>query len=96
MREMGIRMALGAAPRDVIRLVVRQGGIQLAIGLAIGLLMAFGLTRVIGILMFEVTPSDPLVFSSVVGVIAAVGLLASLVPASKATRAEPVSALRSE
>jgi predicted permease len=96
MREMGIRMALGAAPRDVIGLVVRQGGIQLAIGLGIGLLMAFGLTRVIGILMFEVTPSDPLVFSSVVGVIAAVGLLASLVPASKATRAEPVSALRSE
>ena len=96
MREMGIRMALGAGPRQVIGLVVRQGGMQLAIGLGIGLLLAFGLTRVIGILMFEVTPGDPLVFSAVVAIIAAVGLLASFVPANKATRAEPVSALRSE
>ena len=96
MREMGIRMALGASARDVIALVVRQGGLQLAIGLGLGLILALGLTSVIGLLMFEVTPRDPLVFSAVVGVIAAVGLLASFLPANRATRAEPVAALRSE
>jgi ABC-type antimicrobial peptide transport system permease subunit len=96
MREMGIRMALGASSRDVIGLVVRQGGVQLAFGLGVGLLLAFGLTRIIGLIMFDVTPKDPLVFSVVVAVIAGVGLLASFIPASRATRAEPVSALRSE
>jgi len=96
MREMGIRMALGASSRDVIGLVVRQGGVQLAFGLGVGLLLAFGLTSIIGLIMFEVTPRDPLVFSAVVAVIAGVGLLASYLPASRATRAEPVSALRSE
>jgi len=96
LREMGIRMALGASPRDVIRLIVGQGGRQLGIGLAFGVLMAFGLTRVIGFLMFEVTPQDPLVFASVVLIIASVGLLASVVPARRATLAEPVAALRTE
>jgi hypothetical protein len=96
MREMGIRMALGASARDVVRLVLRQGGIQLAFGLGIGLLLALGLTRVIGMLMFEVTPRDPPVFSLVVLTIAAVGLLASLVPARRATRTQPVTALHSE
>jgi predicted permease len=96
MREMGIRMALGASARDVIRLVLRQGGTQLAFGLGLGLLIALGLTRVIGILMFEVTPRDPPVFLLVVLIISAVGLLASLVPARRATRTHPVLALRSE
>jgi predicted permease len=96
MKEMGIRMALGASAADVIRLVLRQGGVQLALGLGIGLLIALGLTRVIGILMFEVTPRDPPVFALVILVIAGVGLLASLVPARRATRTEPVAALRSE
>ena len=95
-REMGIRMALGASARDVVRLVMRQGGIQLGIGLLLGLLMAFGLTRVIGVLMFEVTPRDPPVFLLVVLIITAVGLLASLVPARRATRTQPVVALRAE
>jgi ABC-type antimicrobial peptide transport system permease subunit len=80
----------------VIRLVLRQGGTQLGFGLGLGLLIAMGLTRVIGILMFEVTPRDPPVFLLVVLVIAAVGLLASLVPARRATRTHPVVALRSE
>ncbi|HEV8598182.1 MAG TPA: ABC transporter permease [Gemmatimonadales bacterium] len=96
MKEMGIRMALGASARDVIRLVLRQGGTQLGFGLVIGLLLAFGLTRVIGILMFEVEPRDPPVFVLVVLTIAGVGLLASLVPARRATRTHPVVALRSE
>jgi len=96
MREMGIRMALGASARDVIRLVMRQGIMQLAIGLSIGLMMAYGLTRVIGILLFQTTPQDPPVFTGVVLVITAVGLLASLVPARRATRAEPAAAIRYE
>jgi ABC-type antimicrobial peptide transport system permease subunit len=95
-KEMGIRMALGASAGDVIRLVMAQGGKQLAIGLSLGLLLAYGLTRVIGILMFEVTPQDPPVFTTVVLVITAVGLLASLVPARRATRTQPTVALRYE
>lgn len=95
-RELGIRMALGANAGDVIRLVLRQGGKQLAIGLVAGLLIAFGLTRVIGILMFEVTPQDPPVFTLVVLLIAVVGLLASFLPARKATGVQPVVALRTE
>lgn len=96
MKEMGIRMALGASARDVIRLVLRQGGKQVAVGLVLGLLAAYGLTRVIGILMFEVTPQDPPVFTVVVLVIVMVGMLASLVPARRATRVEPIAALRYE
>ena len=95
-RELGIRMALGASGNDVIRLVLRQGGKQLAAGLVVGLLIAYGLTRVIGILMFEVTPQDPPVFTIVVLTIAAVGFLASLVPARRATGVQPVVALRAE
>jgi putative ABC transport system permease protein len=96
MKEMGIRMALGASARDLIRLILRQGGVQLAFGLGIGLVLALGLTRVIGILMFEVTPQDPPVFALVLVTIAAVGLLASLVPARRATRTHPTVALRAE
>ena len=95
-RELGIRMALGANAADVIRLVLRQGGKQLAVGLGAGLLIAFGLTRVIGILMFEVTPQDPPVFTLVVLLIAVVGLLASFLPARRATGVQPVVALRTE
>jgi predicted permease len=96
MKEMGIRMALGANAQDVIRLILRQGGKQIAVGLVLGLLAAFGLTRVIGVLMFEVAPRDPPVFTMVVLIIAGVGVLASLVPARRATRAEPTVALRYE
>ncbi len=96
MRELGIRMALGASARDVVRLVVRQGGIQLGVGLAFGLVMAYGLTRIIALLMFEVAPQDPPVFSIVVIVIAVAGLLASLIPARRATGVNPVVALRYE
>jgi len=95
-REMGIRMALGATGRDVVRLILRQGARQLLVGLAIGLTLAYGLTRVIRILMFETTPQDPPVFTVVVVVIAAVGMLASFVPARRATRVDPGVALRYE
>ncbi|MFN2316458.1 MAG: FtsX-like permease family protein, partial [Gemmatimonadales bacterium] len=95
-REMGIRMALGAGPHQVIRLIMGQGVRQLAVGLTIGLALALGLTRVIGMLMFDISAQDPSVFSGVTALIAAVGLLASFLPARQATRAEPTEALRAE
>jgi putative ABC transport system permease protein len=95
-KEMGIRMALGATGRDVVRLVLRQGGMQILVGLSIGLVLAYGLTRVIGILMFETTPQDPPVFTIVVAVITVVGLLASVIPARRATQVDPGVALRYE
>lgn len=96
LREMGIRMALGASPRDVVRLVMRQGAVQIGLGLAGGLLMAFGLTRVIAFLLFEMTPQDPPVFALVTVTITLVGMMASLVPARRATLTQPTEALRAE
>ncbi len=93
-QEMGIRMALGAGARDVISLVLRQGLVQLGIGLAIGLVMAVGLSRVLGILMFEVDAQDPVVFATITLIIVAVGLAASFVPAKRATNVDPMEALR--
>ncbi len=95
-QEMGIRMALGANAGNVIRLVLGQGLMQLGVGLTIGLGLAFGLSNIVAILMFDVQPRDPTVFGSIVGVIAIVGLLASFVPARRATRIHPVEALRYE
>ena len=95
-KEMGIRMALGASGRDVVRLVMRQGGMQILVGLSIGLVLAYGLTRVIGFLMFQTTPQDPPVFTLVVLVITVVGMLASFIPATRATRVDPGAALRYE
>jgi len=95
-QEMGIRMALGAGSRDVVGLVARQGAAQLAIGLAVGLLLAFGLTRVVGILMYDVDPQDPMVFGSVLALIILVGVAAAVLPARRATSVSPVEALRAE
>jgi len=95
-QEMGIRMALGAGARDVVGLVLRRGILQLAIGLSIGLVLAFLLSQVVGILMYQVDPRDPMVFSLVVAVIVAVSLLASWVPARRATAVDPMVALRYE
>jgi predicted permease len=95
-KEMGIRMALGASARDVLTLILRQGGAQLSLGLGIGLAMAFGLSRVLRIIMFDTQPGDPSVFASTVVVILGVGLAASLVPARRATAVDPMVALRYE
>jgi ABC-type antimicrobial peptide transport system permease subunit len=95
-QEMGIRMALGAASRDVVGLVARQGARQLGIGVTIGLLLAFGVTRVIGLLMYQVDPQDPTVFGAVLAVIVVVGMSAAIVPARRATGVDPVTALRAE
>ncbi len=95
-REMGLRMALGAGGRDVIRMVLRQGSVQVGAGLVIGLVMAAGVSNVVALLVFEVNPRDPTVFGGVVGLIVAVGVLASFIPARRATQVDPMVALRME
>jgi predicted permease len=95
-QEMGIRMALGAERRQVIHLVLRQGGTQLVVGLLVGLVFAAGVSSVVGVLMWQVNPRDPVVYGAVVALIVAVGIAASLVPARRATRVDPVVALRAD
>jgi predicted permease len=95
-REMGVRMALGAQSGDVIRLIFRQGFLQIAIGMVVGLALAAGVSRLLAIILFDVKPRDPVIFGAVVLVLSAVGLLACLVPARRATRVDPIVALRTE
>jgi predicted permease len=93
-REVGIRMALGAKSGDVVRLIFGQGMIQLGIGLALGLALAAGVSRLLSIILFDVQPRDPMIFGGVVAVLAAAGLLACLLPAKRATSVDPMIALR--
>jgi putative ABC transport system permease protein len=95
-RDIGIRMALGARPADVVRLVIGQGMRVLLIGLAIGLGAAYALTRLMRSLLFGVTPTDGLTFVSVSLLLAAVALLACWIPARRAARVDPMVALRYE
>jgi len=92
-REMGIRMAMGSAPGDIFRIVVAQGLRITAIGLVVGLAAALGLVRLIRSLLFGVQPTDPVVLALVVIVLAGVALVACVIPARRATRVDPVSAL---
>jgi putative ABC transport system permease protein len=94
--EIGIRMALGAARGNVLQLVMRQGMTLVAIGLALGILGAFGVTRLLASQLFGVNPTDPLTFTLVALILAAVALVATLVPALRATRVDPLVALRQE
>jgi len=95
-RELGIRIALGAAPAAVRRMVVGQGLGLVAAGLALGLLGAVALTRLMKSLLYEVSPTDPLTYAGVAAVLVAIAALASWLPARRATRVDPVVALRSE
>ncbi len=93
-REIGVRMALGAERRGVLMLILRQGLGQIGVGLALGLALAALLSRGLGLLLFGVQPWDPAVFAAVVLALATAGTLASFIPARRATRVEPVEALR--
>jgi putative ABC transport system permease protein len=95
-QEIGVRMALGARRGDVLRMVVRQGIVLVAIGIAAGGAGALFLTRLMSGLLFEVTPGDPSTFAAVGAVLAAVAIAASVVPGLRATRVDPVIALRAE
>jgi putative ABC transport system permease protein len=93
---MGIRLALGAPPRAVLKLVVGQGmGLALA-GVGIGLAAALGLTRLMKGLLFGVSTLDPVTFVVVVPLLAGVALIACYIPARRAMRVDPLTALRSE
>ena len=95
-REIGIRMALGAARGNVVGLVLGQGLVVAAVGIVLGLLGAFGLSRLASSLLYGVSPADPLTFAAVAGVIAVVALAACTLPARRATRVDPLVAMRAD
>ncbi|MGH9735677.1 MAG: FtsX-like permease family protein, partial [Candidatus Acidiferrales bacterium] len=95
-QEIGIRMALGAKPSDILVMSIRQGILLTLIGVAIGVAAALGVTRLIGSMIFGVTPYDPATFLAVGAVLFAVALLACYIPARRAMRVDPLVALRYE
>jgi len=94
--EFGIRMALGAERRDLLQLVIRQGAMLALLGVGIGMGGALALTRFLSSMLYEVKPTDPPTLLGVSLILAAVALLASYIPACRATKVDPMVALRYE
>jgi predicted permease len=95
-REIGVRMALGAKPRDVLRLVVGEGMRLVAAGAALGVAGALATSRLVSAMLFGVSAADPLTYGAVVMILAAVAFIACYIPALRAARVDPISALRAE
>lgn len=95
-QEMGVRMALGAKPGDIARLVLGQGARLVVMGLVLGLIGAALLTRLLSTMLFGITPTDPVTYATVAGVLALTAVAACQIPVWRATRVDPLTALRSE
>jgi ABC-type antimicrobial peptide transport system permease subunit len=95
-REIGIRMALGAHRKDVFGLIMRQGALQTALAVAVGLLLSLAVGRVLSQILYEVSPTDPLALITASILLTAAALLACYLPARRATHVNPVTALRTE
>jgi putative ABC transport system permease protein len=94
--EIGIRIALGAQRLDIFRMAVGEGMQLVAIGLAVGLVGAVALTRFVRTMLFDLSPSDPITFGAISFMLAAVAFVACFIPARRATRVDPLVALREE
>lgn len=94
--EIGIRMALGATPSTILRLVVWQGLVFAGVGVALGLAGALAATRLLTSMLFEVKPGDPVIYVGAAVVLGVVALAASYIPARRAARVDPMAALRHE
>ena len=95
-REIGVRMALGADRGAVMAMVLRQGGMLVAVGTCLGIAAAVPLVRLVAAMLFDVHPLDPVVFSAVAALITVVAMLATFVPARRASRVDPMVALKAE
>jgi putative ABC transport system permease protein len=94
--EIGIRMAMGAQRGDILKIAVSEGAVIVVFGVAAGLVGSFVLTRFLQTMLFDVKPTDPITFAAISALLAAVALAACFVPARRATRVDPLVALRHE
>ena len=95
-REMGVRMALGARPVDISRLIVGEGMVLALVGLGLGIAAAFGITRLLASLLLGVSATDPVIFVAIAALLAVVSALSSYLPARAAAKVDPITALRAE
>jgi ABC-type antimicrobial peptide transport system permease subunit len=94
--EFGVRLALGAARGQVLRMVLGRAAVFMTVGLAVGLGAAYALSRFVKAFLFDVTPSDPAIYGAVALVLVAAGLIAAFTPALRASRVDPIITLRAE